>query len=140
MRRLSILLAGAVVLTFAACDRSKPEGGEDAASETDEATSGLSRQQKAEKRAAENLAASTKFLSENAVREGIKQTDSGLQYEILEEGPEGGITPVSTDLVVVHYVGTMRDGVEFDSSRAREAAASSRLTEVIPGWTEGVQW
>jgi len=97
-----------------------------------------------EKLAAERLAASEKFLAENAAREGVIVTDSGLQYMVLEQGPEGGATPVSTDLVVVHYVGTLKDGVEFDSSRARasrarDAAASFRLNAVIPGWTEGVQ-
>jgi peptidylprolyl isomerase len=88
---------------------------------------------------AKNLAASQKFLEDNAARDGVRVTDSGLQYLVLEEGPEDGLTPVSTDLVRVHYVGALRDGVEFDSSRARGAAAQFRLNEVIPGWTEGVQ-
>ncbi|MEO1251392.1 MAG: FKBP-type peptidyl-prolyl cis-trans isomerase [Pseudomonadota bacterium] len=91
------------------------------------------------RQAAENLAASTAYLAENAEREGVTTTESGLQYMIVEEGPEGGATPVSTDLVQVHYVGTLKDGLEFDSSRARGAAASFRLDRVIPGWTEGVQ-
>ena len=92
-----------------------------------------------DKIAAENLAASTAFLAENAGRDGVAVTDSGLQYMVLEDGPADGATPVSTDQVVVHYVGTLKDGVEFDSSRARGAAASFRLNQVIPGWTEGVQ-
>lgn len=89
--------------------------------------------------AADNLAASIAFLEENAAKEGVEVTASGLQYQVLEEGPEDGATPVSTDLVVVHYVGTLKDGVEFDSSRARGAAATFPLNRVIPGWTEGVQ-
>ncbi len=116
---------------------------EDAASETAEeetatdadAASGA----ESEKIAAENLAASLAFLEENAKRDGVSTTDSGLQYMVLEEGPEDGATPVSTDLVQVHYVGTLKDGVEFDSSRARGAAATFPLNQVIPGWTEGVQ-
>ena len=89
--------------------------------------------------AAENLAASTAFLEENAARDGVKITDSGLQYMIIKEGPDGGMQPLSTDRVQVHYVGTLKDGVEFDSSRARGAAATFPLNRVIPGWTEGVQ-
>ncbi|MEO1242714.1 MAG: FKBP-type peptidyl-prolyl cis-trans isomerase [Pseudomonadota bacterium] len=92
-----------------------------------------------DKLASENLAASKAFLTENADRDGVTVTNSGLQYMVLEEGPASGATPVSTDQVVVHYVGTLKDGVEFDSSRARGAAATFRLNQVIPGWTEGVQ-
>ncbi|MEM9619280.1 MAG: FKBP-type peptidyl-prolyl cis-trans isomerase [Pseudomonadota bacterium] len=92
-----------------------------------------------DKLASENLAASKAFLAENADRDGVTVTNSGLQYMVLEEGPASGATPVSTDQVVVHYVGTLKDGVEFDSSRARGAAATFRLNQVIPGWTEGVQ-
>ena len=90
-------------------------------------------------RAAENLAASMAFLEENAGRDGVIVTDSGLQYMIVKEGPDEGLQPISTDVVQVHYVGTLKDGVEFDSSRARGAAATFPLNKVIPGWTEGVQ-
>ncbi len=93
----------------------------------------------ADKLAAENLAASLAFLEENAQREGVTTTASGLQYMVIEEGPADGAAPVSTDIVQVHYVGTLRDGVEFDSSRARGAAATFPLNQVIAGWTEGVQ-
>ena len=89
--------------------------------------------------ATENLAASTAFLDENAKRDGVETTQSGLQYMVLEEGPADGVSPLETDLVQVHYVGTLKDGVEFDSSRARGAAATFPLNRVIPGWTEGVQ-
>lgn len=89
--------------------------------------------------AIENLAASTAFLDENAKRDGVKTTQSGLQYMVIEEGPAEGVSPAETDLVQVHYVGTLKDGVEFDSSRARGAAATFPLNRVIPGWTEGVQ-
>ena len=92
-----------------------------------------------EKLAAESLAASTAFLEENATRDGVVVTASGLQYMVLEESPKDGLTPVSTDRVVVHYAGTLIDGVEFDSSIARGAAATFALNAVIPAWTEGVQ-
>lgn len=91
-------------------------------------------------RAAEaNRAASEKFLADNEKRDGVSVTASGLQYEVLEEGPSNGHSPAASDIVDVHYVGTLIDGVEFDSSRARGAAARFPLDAVIPGWTEGVQ-
>lgn len=88
---------------------------------------------------ADNAAKSEKFLADNARKAGVKTTASGLQYEVLAEGPAAGVSPKATDLVDVHYVGTLIDGVEFDSSRARGAAARFPLNQVIPGWTEGVQ-
>lgn len=89
--------------------------------------------------AGDNAAKSEKFLAENASKEGVKTTASGLQYQVLAEGPADGVSPKATDLVDVHYVGTLIDGVEFDSSRTRGAAARFPLNQVIPGWTEGVQ-
>ena len=145
MRSLWMTTVGAAALTLAACggqDAGDAAGEveEEAASAPAEAfQSQAERRAEFEKLAAENLAASNAFLEENALKEGVSVTESGLQYRVLEEGPENGATPVSTDLVVVHYVGTLRDGVEFDSSRARGAAATFPLNRVIPGWTEGVQ-
>ncbi len=88
---------------------------------------------------ADNALKSEKFLADNAKRDGVKSTPSGLQYEILTQGPATGAAPKATDLVDVHYVGTLTDGVEFDSSRARGAVARFPLNQVIAGWTEGVQ-
>ena len=81
--------------------------------------------------------AGEKFLAENGKREGVKTTDSGLQYEILAEG--SGATPKATDKVTVHYKGTLIDGTEFDSSYARGQPVTFPLGNVIPGWTEGLQ-
>ncbi|MEO1013769.1 MAG: FKBP-type peptidyl-prolyl cis-trans isomerase [Pseudomonadota bacterium] len=89
--------------------------------------------------AAKKRAASEAFLQENASRDGVKITESGLQYLVLEEGEEGGSSPLPTDIVDVHYVGTLIDGVEFDSSRARGAAARFEANRVIEGWIEGLQ-
>ncbi len=144
MRNFWIMTAGVAALALAACDRpAQPGGPEEMPDPLPEEETG--KQSRAERKAAfeklagERLAVAENFLAENAGREGITITDSGLQYMVLEQGPEGGATPVSTDLVVVHYVGTLKDGVEFDSSRARGAASAFRLNAVIPGWTEGVQ-
>ncbi len=91
------------------------------------------------KLAVDNAAKSEKFLADNASREGVKATPSGLQYRVLSEGPADGAAPKAEDVVVVHYVGTLTDGTEFDSSVRRGAAAKFPLNQVIPGWTEGVQ-
>ena len=82
-------------------------------------------------------AAGEKFLADNAKREGIKTTASGLQYEILNAGE--GANPKSSDKVTVHYKGTLLDGTEFDSSYARGQPVTFPLGNVIPGWTEGLQ-
>ncbi len=87
--------------------------------------------------AAEAQQAGASFLEENKAREGVMVTDSGLQYEVLSEGE--GPKPTADDTVSVHYVGTLMDGTEFDSSIARGEPASFPLKGVIPGWTEGLQ-
>ncbi len=76
------------------------------------------------------------FLDENAKKEGVKTTASGLQYEVLTEGT--GKSPKATDTVLVHYRGTTIDGREFDSSYKRGEPIEFPLNAVIPGWTEGV--
>jgi len=81
--------------------------------------------------------AGAQFLAENASKEGVKTTPSGLQYKVITEGT--GKSPAATDLVKVHYRGTLLDGTEFDSSYKRNSPAEFPLNRVIPGWTEGVQ-
>ena len=78
-----------------------------------------------------------KFLAENAKREGVKTTASGLQYEVLEATL--GQKPKATDTVKVHYEGTLIDGTIFDSSYKRGESISFPLNGVIKGWTEGLQ-
>lgn len=85
----------------------------------------------------ENQAAGEAFLAENATKENIVTTASGLQYEILTEGE--GPSPSATTSVTVHYKGTTLDGKEFDSSYSRNAPATFPLNRVIAGWTEGLQ-
>ena len=77
------------------------------------------------------------FLEENAKKEGVVTTKSGLQYEILTEGT--GKQPKATDTVRCHYEGSLINGSVFDSSYKRGEPAEFGLSQVIPGWTEGVQ-
>ncbi len=85
----------------------------------------------------ENLVAGKEFLEENLKKDGIKSTASGLQYEVIKEGD--GAQPAATDVVEVHYHGTLLDGTVFDSSVDRGETTSFPLNRVIPGWTEGLQ-
>lgn len=77
------------------------------------------------------------FLEENAQREDVTVTESGLQYRVIEEGT--GESPTAEDEVEVHYRGRLINGEEFDSSYSRGQTATFTLGDVIPGWTEGVQ-
>ncbi len=78
-----------------------------------------------------------KFLAENAKKPGVKQTSSGLQYEVITEGT--GAKPADTSVVKVHYEGFLLNGKKFDSSRDRGEPTQFPLNQVIRGWTEGVQ-
>ncbi len=91
----------------------------------------------AAKDAEASLAEGQKFLDENAKKEGVQVTESGIQYVVLAEGE--GEKPKATDTVKVHYVGTFLNGDSFDSSRERGQPAVFPLNRVIAGWTEGVQ-
>ena len=98
-------------------------------------------QKRAEERMAEANAkaaeAGKKFLEENAKREGVKTTASGLQYEVIKsaEGPQ----PTADDIVTVHYEGALTDGTVFDSSIKRGTPIDLPVGGVIPGWVEGLQ-
>lgn len=76
------------------------------------------------------------FLSENAKRDGVVQTESGLQYEILETGT--GNIPDANSTVRIHYHGSFIDGQVFDSSITRNEPAEFNLDQVISGWTEAL--
>ncbi|MDH3296768.1 MAG: FKBP-type peptidyl-prolyl cis-trans isomerase [Gemmatimonadota bacterium] len=77
------------------------------------------------------------FLTENGAREGVMTTESGLQYEILEQG--SGPSPSADDRVTIHYRGTLLDGTVFDSSYDRDKTATFSLQGVIAGFSEGLQ-
>lgn len=90
-----------------------------------------------EQAASKNREAGEQFLAENAERDGVMTTESGLQYEVLEQGD--GDKPGAEDLVKVHYTGELLSGEVFDSSRDRGEPVTFRLNQVIDGWTEGLQ-
>lgn len=83
------------------------------------------------------MAEGKKYLEENAKKEGVKSTPSGLQYKVITEGT--GAKPSATSTVKVHYKGTLTNGNQFDSSYDRGEPAEFPLNGVIPGWTEGLQ-
>lgn len=89
------------------------------------------------KHADENAKIGQAFLAENAKKPGIKTTKSGLQYQILQQGK--GKSPSANSNVRVHYEGRLIDGTVFDSSIARNQPVVFRTTQVITGWTEGLQ-
>lgn len=91
----------------------------------------------ADAEAAQAIAAGKDYLDQNAKKEGVTVTESGLQYEVLQAAE--GAKPAATDTVKVHYTGTLIDGTKFDSSVDRGEPAQFPLNRVIPGWTEGVQ-
>ena len=86
----------------------------------------------------ENLAASEAFLTENGQRDGVVTLESGLQYQIMESGPDGP-SPTTSDSVLAHYHGTLTDGSVFDSSVDRGQPATFGVSQVISGWTEALQ-
>jgi FKBP-type peptidyl-prolyl cis-trans isomerase FklB len=84
-----------------------------------------------------NVALGTKFLEDNAKKEGVVTTSTGLQYEVITKGE--GPMPKETDKVTVHYHGTLLDGTVFDSSVDRGQPATFPVNGVIPGWVEALQ-
>ena len=89
-----------------------------------------------ESRYGENKAAGEAFLAENAKKEGVVTTESGLQYKVIKEGK--GEVPTATSTVKVNYKGTLIDGTEFDSSYKRNEPTTFRANQVIKGWTEAL--
>jgi FKBP-type peptidyl-prolyl cis-trans isomerase len=85
----------------------------------------------------DHIAENEAFLASNKAKSGVEVTESGLQYEVIKMGT--GPKPTLDNTVKVHYVGTLIDGTEFDSSVKRNEPAVFPLTGVIPGWTEALQ-
>lgn len=102
-----------------------------------EQTMKAKQQEAAEKASADAIAEGKTYLEENAKKEGVQVTESGIQYSVITAAE--GEKPVATDRVKVHYKGTLLNGEEFDSSYSRNQPAVFGLNQVIAGWTEGVQ-
>ena len=83
-----------------------------------------------------NAKAGKEYLANNAKEEGVKVTESGLQYLVVKEG--NGKKPGPNDVVTVHYTGRLIDGTVFDSSVERGEPATFAVGQVIPGWVEGL--
>ncbi len=96
-------------------------------------------QEQAEKLAKVAAAEGEEFLAKNAEREEVSVTASGLQYEIVTAGEEGGESPTAESTVRTHYHGTFPDGKVFDSSYERGQPAEFPVGGVIAGWTEALQ-
>ena len=94
-------------------------------------------QAKSLQEAQENKQKSAEYLAANAKKPGVTTTASGLQYEVITQGT--GPKPKASDMVQVHYQGTLIDGSVFDSSIQRGEPAVFQLDQVIPGWTEALQ-
>ena len=92
---------------------------------------------RAERVTAREKAASAAYLAKAAAEPGMVKTASGLIYRDLTAGT--GPSPTASDMVKVHYRGTLINGTEFDSSYKRNEPAQFKLAGVIPCWTEGVQ-
>jgi len=84
-----------------------------------------------------NIDDGEKFLAENKKRDGVQETASGLQYEVITMGT--GAKPGPQDVVKVHYTGMLMDNTKFDSSVDRGAPAEFGVNQVIQGWQEGIQ-
>jgi len=97
----------------------------------------VKQQEKMERESRFNKEVGKSIMEQNRQNKAIKETESGLQYEVIKEGT--GVKPTAADQVKVHYVGTLYNGQKFDSSRDRGEPITFPLNGVIRGWTEGLQ-
>lgn len=134
----SLFVTTVVLMAFVACNSQEKDSSKGSnATDKREVEKTMAQRPKPQNLAEKNLKEGDAFLAQNAAKEGVVTTASGLQYLVLKEayGPK----PAATDRVTVHYRGTLIDGTEFDSSYERGQAATFKLEGVIAGWTEGLQ-
>jgi FKBP-type peptidyl-prolyl cis-trans isomerase FklB len=98
---------------------------------------GKQQEAQAKEQSKSNRDACAAFMAENKTKDGVQETQSGLQYKVITEGT--GNKPAATDKVKVHYEGKLINGTIFDSSYQRGEPITFGLNQVIPGWTEGLQ-
>ncbi|MCG8311667.1 MAG: FKBP-type peptidyl-prolyl cis-trans isomerase [Pseudomonadales bacterium] len=96
-------------------------------------------QAKQEQASSANKEEGEAYLAANKAKDGVKVTESGLQYEVISSGADGGASPDANDKVKVHYHGTLVDGSVFDSSVDRGQPIEFEVGGVIKGWTEALQ-
>ncbi|WP_456268989.1 FKBP-type peptidyl-prolyl cis-trans isomerase [Kushneria sp. AK178] len=96
-------------------------------------------QQQMQQQAEQNAQAGQQFLEENAGKDGVETTDSGLQYRVMEEGDDSGPQPGAEEQVLVNYEGRTIDGEVFDSSYERGEPVTFQTNQVIPGWQEALE-
>lgn len=119
-------------------------GGGDRLMTDEEAVAAIEAQQAALRAEAEAVAEATAeqgaaWRAENKTKDGVTETESGLQYSVVSSGSDAAPQPGPSDTVVVHYRGTLLDGTEFDSSHSRGVPATFSLNGIIPGWKEALQ-
>lgn len=124
------LTAVAGLALLAACGDGESGDGQMAESEAEKVLKAV------EQMRADFLEQQKTFLDNNAEREGVVVTESGLQYRIIEEGD--GASPTKDDQVTVHYTGRFVDGTVFDSSYEREKPATFPAGGLIAGWVEAL--
>jgi FKBP-type peptidyl-prolyl cis-trans isomerase FklB len=130
MKLPKVLLVIPFVALLAACDHGEKD-------KTIHSNQTNKTENEAKAKMDENKASGEAFLAENAKKEGITVTASGLQYEVINSG--SGSTPTLSDTVETHYTGRFMDGSEFDSSVTRGQPLTFPVTGVIAGWTEALQ-
>jgi FKBP-type peptidyl-prolyl cis-trans isomerase FklB len=130
MKLPKVLLVIPFVALLAACDHGEKD-------KTIHSNQTNKTEHEAKAKMDENKASGEAFLAENAKKEGITVTASGLQYEVINSG--SGSTPTLSDTVETHYTGRFMDGSEFDSSVTRGQPLTFPVTGVIAGWTEALQ-